>query len=207
VNDIWLSNSLTAGVVTVSGGGPINSLTTGTPVAHPVFANSYDIPFVFTFGLDQLSQYSDLVAIADKYKIANVKIKAMYNATAVQGSSNSASSPSMMPIIKYVTDYDDGIMATADELNAKMGLKSKTLSEGRMVKMSVAPRVAVSVFNPSGSAYQVPNKSVYLNSANSGVPHFGIKGYLQNFTLQSSLNVTSCITFELEFTVKLRELQ
>lgn len=208
-SDIWLSNSNTAGTPLVRDkeGNVSTILILGTPEANPVFGNTYSIPFVFTFKLSDLAEYSDITSICDKYKITNVKIKAMYNATATQGSSSSASFPSFMPLIKYVTDEDDENPQNVESLNAKMNLKAKTLSEGRLVKMSCRPKVAPAVYNGISAAYSVPAKSQWINSGYPTVPHYAIKGYLQNFSLQSNTQATSCVTFQLEYTVKVKDLQ
>lgn len=208
VPTIWLANSNTVGVPIVQGGGPVPSLIVGTPVVNPIFGNIYNLPFVFTFALNDLAQFSDFTNIADKYKITNVLIRAMYNATAVQGSTVANPYPSFMPKIKYVVDHDDGIVQPVNELDAKMGLKSKSFAEGKQIKMTVSPRVRDTVGGSGGSnAFAVPAKSMWINAGNDACPHYGIKGYVENFSLQSNTTATSCITFELEYTVKLKDLQ
>ena len=207
VPDIWLANSNTLGVPVQGGGGGASALVVGTPVVNPIFGGVYSLPFTFTFTLDNLVGYTDITNICDKYKITNVVIKAMYNATAVQGSNVSAQYPSFMPAIKFITDHDDANAPTVSELNQKMGLKSKTLANGRMVKMRVSPRAAVALYQPTTTPYAVPSKALYVNSSYPLVPHYGIKGYLENFVLQSNTLATSCITFELEYTVHCKDLQ
>jgi len=208
VPDCWLSNTAAAGVAQVSGGPATSFLVIGTPVAHPVFTGIYNVPFSMIFSLDQLAQYTDITAICDKFKITNVAVKVMYNATAVAGTAATAAYPSFMPIIKYITDSDDGVPQSALDLNAKMGLKTKTLANGKMVKLRCSPRVAAPIYQSAvATAYEVPNKATYINSTYPTVPHYGIKGYFENFSLQATANATSCATFEVEMTIKLKDLQ
>ena len=207
VTDLWLANSNTLGIPIQGGGSGASSLVIGTPVVNPIFGGVYSLPFSFTFTLDNLANYTDITAICDKYKITNVTIKAMYNCTAVQGSTVSAAFPSFMPLIKWTTDFDDGNATTVLECNQKMGLKSKSLGNGKVVKMSVKPRAALALYQPAATPYSVPSKSLYVNSAYPIVPHYGIKGYLENFCLQANTLATSCITFELEYTVHAKDLQ
>lgn len=204
---IWLSNSNVVGSPLVRGGQGTTSLALGTPEPNPIFGNVYSIPFAFQFTLNNLAQFGDLSGIADKYKISSVRIKATYNATAVQGSAVSQPFPSFMPLIRYVTDDDDSSPQTTTEINAKMGLRTKTFGNGKMIKMSCTPRVAPQVYSDVIVAYSVPSKPTWLNSSYTTVPHYGIKGYIENFSLQSNNDSTSCITFELEYKVKLKDLQ
>lgn len=207
VGDIWLSNSQTSGVPLIGGEKGSSILTLGTPEANPIFGGVYSLPFSMEFHLNDLSQYIDIQGICDRYKIVDVKVKAMYNATAVQGSSVSASFPSFMPFIKYVTDQDDASVQPTTEMNAKMGLRSKTLAQGKLVSLRCKPRVAPLLYSGTTSAYAVPGKPQWINSGYVDTPHYGIKGYLENFVLQSNAQATSCVTFELTYTVKVKDLQ
>jgi len=208
-SDVFLSNGSTAGTVLVrdKDNNVSSIISLGTPEANPIFGGVYSVPFAMQFKLDDLAQYTDITNICDRYKITKVKLKAMYNATAITGSTVSAPYPSFMPLIKYVVDQDDDSPQTVDQLNAKMNLKAKTLSQGKLVSMSCRPKVAPAVYNGIGTAYAIPGKSEWINSGYRTVPHYGIKGYLENFVLQSNSDATSCVTFQIEYTVKVKDLQ
>lgn len=208
VPTIYMSNGNTNGAVIASNPSGTQCLSIGTPEAHPVFGGIYSVPFTFQFTLDQLVQYGDMTGIGDKYQIKKVKIKAMYNANAIAGSTVAAAYPSFLPNVNFIQDHDDSSVQTVTQLQAKMGLKTKSFADGRFVSMSVAPRCAQLAFNGvSSSGYTVPTKAQWLNSTYYSVPHYGIKGYIENMSLQANSLATSCVTFELEYTIGVKDLQ
>jgi len=209
----YIANSAISGVAQVSNpasGSGLNMIVLGTPVAHPIFTNTYSVPFAAAFTLDMLSQYLDLTGISDQYKISNVELRFQYNASDVAGiASNNTNQPTFLPMLKYVIDYDDGSVETPTQLQAKMGLRSKALSGGKQHSVRFSPRVADAVYATSlTTGYAVPARPMFLDSQTANIPHYGIKGYLENFSLGStSGGMTSCITIDVIYTVKLKGLQ
>lgn len=207
----YISNSSIAGVAQVinppSGSG-LNMIVLGTPVAHPIFGATFSVPFAAAFTLDMLSQYTDLTSISDQYKITNIGLRFQYNASDVTGVPIGASQPAFVPIVKYIPDYDDGSIETIFALQAKMGLRSVPLSGGKFHSMRLSPRVADTVFGTAlVPGYATPSKTMWLDSSGPAVPHYGIKGYIENFPLSGTSVLTSCITIEVVYTVKLKGLQ
>jgi len=179
-------------------------------VAHPIFTGVYNVPFAAAFTLDMLSQYTDLTGISDQYKISNVELRFQYNASDVNGlPANNTNQPNFLPILKYCNDYDDGAIETVAALQAKMGLRSKPLTGGKNHSLRLTPRVADAVYGTSlTTAYAVPSKAMWLDSSLPAVPHYGVKGYIENLPLGTTAGgMTSCISIEVLYTVKLKGLQ
>lgn len=202
---IFISNSSVAGVTQQSPASGTCALTLGTPVTNPLISGHYDVPFTMDFNLSQINGFTDFTNIADRYKITKVDVKILYNANAVAGSAALGTFPSMLPIINWIPDHDDNGVQTAIQLREKMGLRSRTCGDGKFVKFSVRP-VPANVLAP-GTAYAVPTKSQWVNSSYTTVPHYGIKGYFQNWSLQTASSAVSCFTFELKYHIALRDLQ
>lgn len=201
---IYISNSATAGVTQISPASG-SALTLGTPVTNPLISGHYDVPFAMEFNLAQIPSFTDFTNIADRYKITKVDVKILYNANAIAGSAALGSYPSMLPIVNWITDHDDNAVQTAVSLREKMGIKSRTCGDGKFVLFSVVPKPS-NVLAP-GTVYAVPTKPQWINSSYTTVPHYGIKGYFQNWSLQNATTAVSCFTFELVYHLELRDLQ
>lgn len=181
-------------------------VTLGTPISN--FLNTYDIPFSMNFRLDQLINYTDITNLADQYRIKYVTVKLYFNSNtaAVSGSSS-------LPVVQYIVDHDDASLAgaTVNALREKMGVKFKNFNANRnVVKFSLKPRVAQAVFNNGVSqVYSVPTKSTWINSAYSGVEHYGIKGILTNVMLPATVAnvVTTYFKWDVEVTLQAKDIQ
>lgn len=207
----FIANSSIAGVPQVSNpasASGTNMIVLGSTVAHPIFGATFSLPFAAGFTLDMLAQYTDLTNIADQYKISNVELRFQYNASDVAGQPIGASAPATIPILKYVVDYDDAALETVTALQAKMGLKTKPLTDGKFHSVRLSPRVADSVFGSTlVPAYAIPSKAMYLDAQVATTPHYGLKGYIENLPLSSTGLMTSCITIEVAYTIQLKGLQ
>ena len=206
----YISNSSIAGVAQVSNpasASGTNMIVLGSTVSHPVFGATFSLPFAAGFTLDMLAQYTDLTNIADQYKISNVELRFQYNASDIAGQPIGASAPATIPILKYVVDYDDAALETVTALQAKMGLKTKPLTDGKFHSVRLSPRVAAAVYGTSlANAYAIP-KPQWLDAQTSNTPHYGLKGYIENLPLSSTGLLTTCITVEVVYTVQLKGLQ
>lgn len=210
VQTCYINNSSVFGAPAVtnpSGGTAMIQL--GSVITNPYFGNNFTFPFAMTFTLDQLAQYSDLTGFADRYKITDVSIRLQYNSDSVAGvSTTGQAQPNIVPSICYIPDYDDANVQTPSECNAKMGLKRKALNNGAFHIIKLKPRVAPAVFQSGiATAYSVPSKSMYLNSAYPSVPHYGLKGYFDNFFLGGLGAGCSQVTIDVVMKVALRDFQ
>lgn len=209
VPSLYISNSTFFGTPTTTN--PATSVvcaTLGTAVAHPVFGNNFTVPFSLQFCLDHMSQFTDLTDLADRYKILGVDIKFQYNSDSITGvSTTSQTQPNMVPSVVWIQDYDDNVPLTPASLNAKMGIKRKALNNGAFHSIKVRPRVAAPVFQGVLTAYSVPTKAQWINSSFPSVPHYGIKGYIENMYLGGLSGGASCITVDITYKVAIRDFQ
>ena len=208
VKSLYLTNSGVFGVPQVTATSPTTCVTLGTATAHPVFGNNFIIPFSFQFALDQLSQYTDVTNLCDRFKIYDVKIKFQYNSDSITGVPTSGQTqPNMVPSVVWIQDYDDANILTSDDINAKMGVKRKALNNGSFHSISVRPRVAASTFNGLSTSYTVPSKAQWVNTAYPSTPHYGVKGYIENMYLGGLTSAASCITIDLTYKVGMKDFQ
>lgn len=206
VTSIYLTNSATVGQVTITPKTGI--VNVGNLEPHPVFAGVYKLPFACEFSLGDLAQFSDIANICDRYKLLKAQVKVQYNANSVAGDV-AGGLPAFIPNIKYITDVDDSQPSGSNIIDAKMGVRTKALADGKFVTMSVRPVCAplVNDNSQSGNAYEVPSKSMWINTGYPLVPHYGIKGYIENLPLEATTVATSCLTWTLTYTVLCRDLQ
>ena len=208
MQSLYLTNSSSFGVPQVTTLSPTACITLGTATAHPVFGNNFIVPFSMQFSLDQLAQYTDISNFCDRYKIVDVMVKFQFNSDSITGYSTSTQNqPNIVPSVVWVQDYDDANTLTAVEVNAKMGVRRKALNNGSFHSIRVKPRIAASAYNGLSTAYTVPKGSQWINTAYPQVPHYGIKGYVENMYLGGITGGASCITVDLTYKVMLKDFQ
>lgn len=177
-------------------------ITLGAPISDPASA-TYNIPFSLVFRMDQVINSTDITNLCDQYKLKYLSVACVYQST-----QSNVSSTSIMPQITWVTDHDDpAVPASVNELREKMGSKLRTFGYNKPVVIGVQPRVADTIFNNGiTSAYAVP-KSQWINSQYPGTQHYGIKGILNNVSLQSSATNINSFKFDITATVYGKDFQ
>lgn len=210
-NTIYATNDIT--------GGNLNSsnalvLTLGTPEqVLPASVDTFNVPFALTFSLKQLMQFTDITQICDRYKILGAIVKLSYNANSAWGAAAGATGGGLqqanfMPVVNYVVDYDDATPQTVQQTLARTGLKQRVFKNGNsQVVMKVVPKCAPALYDGATSAFAVPSKSVWINTGYPDVPHFGIKGYLQNVGLAPIANYYTCFSWDITLRVHCKDLQ
>lgn len=178
--EIYLTNTSINGAVQLTD--PTGScLQLGTPTLTQM--GTYDVPFSMVFKISQLINYTDLLNLADAYKIKCVEIKIYYNSN-----TNSVNSSASLPQLTYIQDHDDAtVPATVTALREKSGLKYKFFNSKNFVKIRVYPRISNVVFNTGiTNAYSPATKSQWVDSAYINTEHYGIKGVINNFSLPAN---------------------
>lgn len=181
-----ITKGATSGLIT---SGNTNCLEFGTPVLSVNgITGFYDVPFAFTFRLDQLQGYADLTSIADKFKIQRAYIT-------IHGGNNAAAVGSNMPWIEYVEDVDDATVPSIASIREKMGVRNKGFNQQGKLTLPVNKlRVASSVYSGGiTSAYMQTSKPVWVDMAYPAVPHYGLKGVLRAVYLDGSNNSNQMI--------------
>lgn len=163
----------------------------------------YDIPFAMNFKLADITSYTDITSIADKYKIGLVSIKVLNNG---QAPSYLGGGPA--PFIEYVYDHDDSNVPTIAHLTQKMGLRTKNFGLNGKCNIHVRPVPTLSVGESGSSAVAlVPRRSPWLNATDISVNHYGIKGVIRNFYASSQTGVLTSLSMDAVMTVIAKDLQ
>lgn len=199
--------------VAMASGGPAGQMsafdtTPGTSclqIGTPVLSNgasttpNYDVPFSLKFRLSQIINHGDVTTLCDQYKIAATYIRVIYN--------KSESSPAFsgyMPYIEYITDFDDAVPPTVNQMREKMGVKTKTLGSNKMVKIFLTPKIKM----PADGAIAVqPVYSKWLNTAFDDVDHYAVKGVIKGVYLPGTNPGQERITFDIVHKVLCKDIQ
>lgn len=199
-------NTAVAGVAAASG----SVVTIGAPYQTPPFAGStyYNIPFSMDCALSDLVNSTELTAIADKYKINYIKLRLFCT-------SNTASSggTSQLPSVLWSTDQDDaGIPASSkgglDSIREKMGVKVRQFKQnGGPLNIFIRPKVSSGVFGGATVQGAGVIKAPFLDCALPSIPHYGLKGYLQDVNLAATPSVYTQFKFDVTIGVTLRDIQ
>lgn len=167
-------------------------LALGAPIAD---ANGLtaSYPFVLTFQLNQIINHNDVTNLCDAYKLKYCSVGMTFQSTQA-----SASSQFIMPTCTWIQDHDDNSVPTSvSQVREKMGCKMKTFGFNKLLKIGVQPRVADTIYNGVLSAYAIA-KPMWINSTYDAVPHYAIKGILNNVPVPIGAAVpTSSFKFDI----------
>lgn len=164
-------------------------------------ANTYDVPFACELHLSDLDSVSDITNICDKYRIAGAAFKFISNPT-------SYFSGAAQPFIQFVHDYDDSLAPTASVLNQKMGLTTRTFNAIGMTSMRFRPKPATQLYNSAiSTAYAVPARAPFINTANPDVPHYCVKGIFRNMYLPGVSTAAMTLQLDIALTIVARDIQ
>jgi len=180
------SNIFCNGAGTISQSGAAGTLFFNTPELVAGTTRVYNIPFTMCFRLDSLQSSSDVIAIADQYKMPKVAITFKFNV-----SSNSPYNASgCIPYIQYYIDNDDRSIPTVAGFRTRMGVKSVYPGQsGRPSRtIIVYPKVADVIYSSTASLTNAygQSKSQWIDTANPNVEHYGLKGCLMNMNLDTA---------------------
>lgn len=183
----------------------------GTPYQTPAFVGStyYNIPFSIDTTLSDLINSTDLTQIADKYKIKWVKVK-------VFATSNTASAggTSQLPSLLWSVDEDDAAIpasstAGLNSIREKMASKYRQFKQnGSAISIFYKPRITNTVGGAAGVATPAGVMTApWLDCNNPDIPHYGVKGYLQDVNLASTASVYTQFKFDISMGVTLKDIQ
>lgn len=201
-------NTAVAGTAAASG----SVVTIGTPYQTPPFAGSpyYNIPFSCDVVLADLLNYTELTALADKYKINWVKLK-------VYATSNTASAggSAQLPSILYSLDEDDATVPASsttglNALREKMSSKLRQFKQnGSGFNIFFKPKIMNVIGGAGGvtTAISAPISAPYIDCSNVDVPHYGVKGYLQDVNLTATPSSYTQFKFDITVSLTLKDIQ
>lgn len=178
--EVFIQNAAVAGTVSVTDMSTASFINVGTPVSTG-FANTYDVPFACRFSLLQILNSTDITNLCDRYKLKKTVIRVYFNSN-----NNSIQSQSSLPQLSYNWDDDDNTVPTPAALREKMGTKIKYFTNKNMIKITVYPKVANSLFNNGVLSGAGVAKPQWINSTYPNVDHYGLKGVIQNVNLPAS---------------------
>lgn len=200
-------NTATAGVVAASS----STVIVGTPFQTAAFVGSsyYHVPFTIDFQLSDLVNYTELTAIADKYRINWIKVRAFCTSNTA-----SAGGTSQLPSVLWANDQDDVVMPTSSAVGIanfreKMNSKVRQFKQnGGPLSWFIKPSLVTSVLGPAGTpAQSIISGPRFLDTATPDIPHFGLKGYLQDVNLAATPSVYTQFKFDITMGVTLKGIQ
>lgn len=206
--EFWIQNTAVAGaprIGWISGGAEVpytgSVLTLGTPTVGMNGAS--DVPFACRFAFSDMAGFADFVTLADKYRIKGVYVRIMPNFT-----TNSIQSQYSYPSMQYITDDDDGVPPTVASLREKVGVKTRTFKQGQYVGIKIKyPKVQGTVLDSTGTASALMQGNRWLDMGNPNVPHFGLKGVINNMDLPLTSLAKVSFRFDVAYLVEVKDFQ
>lgn len=158
------------------------------------------VPFVHIFKLSQMPNYSEFTSLFDKYKICKIVYTLMFQQNTAPMNGNS-----VLPLIHICSDDDDAtVPSSLTELQQRANCKRRVLGNTVMIKYTFRPKIAAAIYNTAlSTGYAI--KSGYINTDYPDVPHYGIKGMINNLWLTTNNNVA--FTIEPVYYLALKEVK
>jgi len=147
------------------------------------------LDFAFAFSLGDLPQVASWSALFDQYRIEKIKLRFMYRGSSI--SILSAASPNaLLPMAHVVLDFDDSNALTTIA-SALEYATHRYLRPGDSLEIEFTPAIARALYASGAfTGYElIPSNQVWIDMANTGVPHYGVKGVIENLTTASTENV------------------
>jgi len=187
-----------------------STVIVGTPYQTPAFVGStyYNVPFTADFQLNDLINFSDLTQIADRYKIKWVKIKAYCTSNTA-----SAGGTAQLPSMLYCMDDDDVSMPASNttglqSIREKMGAKLRQWHQNKPITFFIRPKILSAINGPVGTPVSsAVIGAKFLDCNHPDIPHYGMKGYLQDVNLASTASVYTQFKFDITYGVILKGIQ
>jgi len=175
------------------------TVTSGNAAGHGlngVGANNIS----FSFALSQLNiyiggttstvnlpNYTEFVALFDQYCIKRVEMIAFYNLNTATNNSGGTVKTASLPVFALVDDYTDaGVVASMTDAlqygNCKLIQFGNDRGPNPGIRHQLSPRPAVNAGDYGALAAPiVPSGTVWMNTQNAEIPHYGIKMYYDNW--------------------------
>lgn len=172
----------------------------GTPAVG--ISGAYDVPFSIKFRLSDLVNSTELITIADKYRIKGAYVRIIPSST-----EHLMSSIYSRTYIEYYTDHDDASPPSLAQLRERMGMKTKTFTNGRYVGIKCRPAVNSIIYKNATSTGNAPTWGKWLDNADNAVEHYGIKGVIRGYNLVNPTSLKSSFMFDIALVVELKDFQ
>lgn len=186
-------------------------VTIGAAYQTPPFAGVgtyYNIPFAISTKLNDLLSFTELTALADKYKINWVKVKVFCNSSIA-----STASTAQLPSLLYTLDDDDVTLPASsttglNTIREKMSSRLRQFKPNAPITMFYKPKMQAPVNTAAGvivaSGVQ-PAK--WVDCSVVDVPHFGVKGFIQDANLATTASTLTQFKFDITMSVSLKDIQ
>lgn len=136
--------------------------------------------FALAFKLSSVIDPADFTDLFDRYKITGVKLKFLYqnNMSGIPGTG--ATAP--LPRITYAFDGDDQAAPSNRLTVAVKGYaKERVLNGNRNFSVFLRPRIDKLVYQAGLTSAYSSERVCWLDAANSNVPHYGMKIWINNW--------------------------
>lgn len=154
------------------------SSTIGTGLSFTLSNLLTENTYNFTFALNRLQSFTDFTNLFDLYQINKVDLyfRLVQNPDNTPQSSNAPGA--YYPCLWYTRDYDDEVGLTLAQIREKQNVKRFVLRPNVIKKLSINPKFQKMTYNTLTTTGYGPS-SGYLDTVDSGVPHYGLKTVME----------------------------
>lgn len=162
-----------------------------------VNGNAVHLPYqqAWVMALSDLPAVTDFSNLFDHYRINKVVYKFFLR---IDPSAQSAATASF-PKLYTAVDYDDNTPLTQAEMRQHPNCKISVLNPNRAVTRILSPSTLGLTYLSAVSSTFSPQWKKWVDMANTGVPHYGLKWNIDDFTNTNyRLDVEACYYFSVK---------
>lgn len=176
-----------------------NQSDTEQPVIDCNFGTSGTSPVGLSFRLNQVINYTELVALYDQFMIKGVRVYFDYSPDVV-GSIPYNASNTVMPKLWIKRDYDDSATPTITEMTQSNQSKCLRFTANRTTRsLFLRPAVANRVYNSTTADGFTSIWKPWINCDNNNTPFYGLKLLAQGLPSTNMGAITIRIKYYLRF--------
>jgi len=126
------------------------------------------------FALNLLPNYTEFTALFDAYRIMRIDGLFIYDANSAGVSSQVGYSPSYLPNLLLVNDFDDGNALTA-VTDYEQYESFRVVRLDQQHRITFIPQIAVGAYGGAVFTNYARQRGIWLDAASPAVEHYGIK--------------------------------
>lgn len=141
--------------------------------------------FAETFTMNKLPSYTEFDTLYDRYMLTTVVVRVQLisnpDANSWMGGNVTSNAQNWYPKFWYYPDYDDDTAPTSfDEVKQISKVKHFVLRPNKEYKIVIRPAINMQTYRTSTTTGYAPKWNQWIDIAQTDVPHFGLKYWIDN---------------------------
>lgn len=155
----------------------------------------------YSFSLNDMPGFTEFQALYDQYKIKAVKVSLFPKFSQSEGPDATMLNSNNLPQVMSILDYDS--LATPWLISDLVQYQNLKVSRGNRVHTRyLKPRNLIQMYNGIASTGYAVSRSMWLDTSNSSIPHYGLYGIVDTSQVGTGVRVVYDVKIDYYIAVK-----